>query len=485
MKKLFFIVIALFLFSTIANAQFDDLLKEVTKKVTDVELLEEKNVTTSIEDALPVAFWLKDLPEMIDPVEPESYDFNLEPGYYTFKLQSYCLKAGTHGPTKGYGYLLAPLLGKRSDLVYNIVSKSVNHPEIAQQDIQVLLWGIIYGAKFTDYSLDFQNRVRPLLTAAEIVDLSLDLKNIPLDIMPDDIKAAAQYYKDLRGRLTNPSLTYDDISRYAMAQGIAPPEDPFSKYIEKGLWAHIGNGFYSRAIPDGYPTTNLELYRPAYISTKKDNMGRITLLENNGYKIEISYDDEPGRDAITFDNNTYYPVWRYTSIKLSGEGEEMVLDNPGWMVKGNGEALKEKPQILNNEGGAVNDLNSGTINDDPDFGEYKGRIDRGKKTLKDFDEYRKEKKLQDLKNKQSEYWADYHTMEGLKAATNPLNKKGQMNWIQKTLNIVTDWWNSSSGALAGDEGSIDNGKKKVIISKFPAVPATNGMQRIISSERKK
>jgi hypothetical protein len=483
MKNLLFLIFLVFLASTAANAQFDDLLKEAQKKITNVELLEEKNITTSIDDAFPVAFWLKNLSEEMEPVEPENYDFNLEPGYYTFKLQSYCLKAGTYGPTKGRGYLIAPLLGKRSDLVYNIVSKSVNHPEIEQQDIQVLLWGIIYGAKFTDYSIDFQNRVRPLLTAAEIVDLSLDLKNVPLDVMPDDVKKVAQYYKDLRGKLTNPSLTYNEISSYAMAQGIAPPEDPFSKYVEKGLWAYIGDGYYMRAMPDGYPTTYLELYRPAYISTTKDNLGRISSLENGGYKIEITYDDEPGRDAITFDNSKYYPIWRYKSIKLSGEGEEMTLENPGWMVKGNGEPLKEKPHILNNEGGAFSELTSGITNDDPDFGEYQGRINRGKKTLKDFDEYRKEKKLQE--NKQSEYWTDYHTMEGLKAATNPLNKSGQLNWIQKNLKMVKDWWNQSSSSLAGDEGSVDNGKKKANISKYPAVPATNGMQRIISSERKK
>lgn len=481
MKNLFYLIFSLFFLTTAANAQFDDLLKEAQKKVVKVDLLEEKSVTTSIDDAFPVAFWLKDLSEEMEPVEPESYDFNLEPGYYTFKLQSYCLKAGTYGPTKGYGYLLAPLLGKRSDVVYNIVSKSLNYPEIAQHDIQVLLWGIIYGAKFTDYSIDFQNRVRPLLTVAEIADLSLDLKNVPLDVMPDDIKKVAQYYKDLRARITNPNLTYNEISSYAMAQGIAPPDDPFSKYIEKGLWAYIGDGFYSRAMPDGYPTTYLELYRPAYISTMKDNLGRITTFESDGYKMEIIYDDEPGRDAITFDNSTYYPIWRFKTIKLSGEGEEMTLENAGWMVKGSGEPLKEKPEIFKNEGGA---FYSGRTNGDPDFGEYKGRVDKGKQTLKDFDEYRKEKQLQPLKDKQADYWADYNTMQGLKAATNPLDKKGQMNWIQRNLKLVKDWWNGSSGALAGDEGSGDNNKKKANISKTPAVPATNGMQRIISSERR-
>ena len=82
------LIFLIILLSSGAQAQFDDLLKKATDKVTKVELLEEKNVTTSIEDAMPVAFWLKDLDELYEPVEPAAYDFNLEPGYYRFIVQS-------------------------------------------------------------------------------------------------------------------------------------------------------------------------------------------------------------------------------------------------------------------------------------------------------------------------------------------------------------------------------------------------------------
>jgi hypothetical protein len=70
----------------------------------------------------------------------------------------------------------------------------------------------------------------------------------------------------------------------------------------------------------------------------------------------------------------------------------------------------------------------------------------------------------------------------MKAALDPTNKKDQMGWIMKHLNMVSDWWNNSSGALAGEENN-DNGSKKADISRTPAVPATNGMQRLIPSGR--
>lgn len=474
MKKPLFLITVLLFTVSVSYAQFDDILKKVTKNIAKTDLLEEKNVTTSIEDALPIAFWLKDLHDQIDPVEQENYNFDLGPGYYKFRIQSYCLKAGTHGPTKGSGYLMSPLKGKRSDLVYNIVKNSVIHPEIAQGDIQVLLWGIIYNQKFTDYPLDFQNRVRPLMTASEIVDLSLDIKSLPLEIMPDDVKSIANYYKNLRQKFSDPNATYSDLENMTMLRGVLP-EDPFSKFVQKGLWAYTGNGFYIRALPEGYPTTILEIYRPAIINILRDDKGRLTSLERDGYKIDITYDDDPGRDIINFPSTGDFPIWRLKSIRLTGQnpGEEEIIENNGWIVRGNGEVIK-------NKGGSSRYYKSAG---DPIYSEYQGRINSGKQHMKNFNDYQKEKNLQPLKDKQAEYWADYHTMEGLKAATNPLDKKGQISWINKTLNLAKDWWNSASAALSGED-SKDNNPRKPDISRHVAVPATNGMQRLIPSERR-
>ena len=93
----------------------------------------------------------------------------------------------------------------------NIITRSVDHPEIEQHDIQLLLWSIIYGAKFTDLEPGLQMRVRPLMTEAEIADLSIGIKDIPEDILPDELKETARFYKKLRGKITDPSATYQDI----------------------------------------------------------------------------------------------------------------------------------------------------------------------------------------------------------------------------------------------------------------------------------
>jgi hypothetical protein len=449
-------------------------LKKVTKNV-NVELFEDKNITTSIDDALPVAFWLKDIDMERSPIEPEVYDFNLAPGYYRFTVQSYCLHAGTYGPTKGSGYLLAPLKGKRADLVYNVLVRSVDHPEIAQHDIQLFLWGIVDGVKFSDYSLEFQNKIRPLVTPEEIADLTLDIKNVPLDVMPDNVKQVAQYYQDLRAKITNPNLTYNDVENAAMLNGYLP-DDPFSKYVQKGLWSYIGNGFYMRDLPIAYPTSVIEIYRPAFVNSTKDEKGRLTTLENAGSKLEIVYDDDPGRDVISFDGKNY-PIWRFKSIKLTGpnQGEELTLDNPGWVVKDKGEQLK-------NSGQGFKDFH---LQGDPTYSEYMQRIKDVKDDMKLMEDYISQKKSQSGQgNEGDDDWENQQIHKGLKAALDPLNKKDQESWIRQHLNMVSDWWNNSSGALAGGEGNNNNNPSKPNIPKHPAVPATNGMQRLVPSERK-
>ena len=481
MKKILLLFAVLTLFYSNSYSQFGDILKKVTNKVAKTDLLEDKNVTTSIDDALAIAFWLKDIPTLYQPIEPETYNFELGPGYYRFKIQSYCLKAGTHGPTKGAGYLLAPLKGKRSDLVYNIVERSVDHPEIEQHDVQVLLWGIIYNEKFTDFPLDFQNRVRPLMTTAEIADMSLDIKSLPYDAMPDDVKDIAKYYSNLRQQLTDPNITYNQLENSTMLSGYLPDE-PFSKVVQNGNWAYVGNGFYMRDLPIEYPTSIIEIYRPTVITVTRDDKSRITELSNNGYGIQIAYDDDPGKDVINFGDKGIYPIWRFKTITLTSPNpdEGAVIQNAGWALKDKGEQIKNYPGTVTNE------------SFDPIYSQYVERLKNEKTESGLYNEYLKDKKLHPgagadidfdgfFPNK--DFNADQHIHDGLKVALNPMDKKGQMGWIDKHFGMVCEWWNQASSALGGEE-NVDNSPKKIDISKTPAVPATNGMQRLIPSRRK-
>src|SRR5688572_11851005 len=138
--------------------------------------------------------------------------FVLQPGYWEMHTQSYCLKAGTHGPGGGDGYLYAPPMGPAEDAVVTILRNSVNHPEIPQHDIQTLLWAIIARAKFEDLSMAHRAVASRLLTPQQLTSLNrsaLDL--IPGDEMgammarvPGPIRQVVEAENQLRQLVTDP-----------------------------------------------------------------------------------------------------------------------------------------------------------------------------------------------------------------------------------------------------------------------------------------
>jgi hypothetical protein len=375
---------------------------------------------------------------------------------------------------------MSPLKGKRSETVYNIVRKSVQHPEIEQHDIQVLLWGIIYGVKFTDYSIDFQNRVRPLLTTEEIADLSLDLKNVPLDIMPDDIKKVAKYYQDFRNTLTNPSSTYDDIERNAMLGGLLP-DDLNSKYIQKGNWAYIGNGFFARAYPEHYSTTYLELYKPPKPVFIKDTIGRVISIDSYGYKVDIVYDDEPGREILSISGKPDLPIWRFKSLKFTWNGNEKLIENKGWIIKDDG-----KP--LNSKGSGTFTIIDG---DEPTYEEYQKRLKDEKDKMKEIKEIAKAYDSKDIKIIIEECKPEFRVLEGIKfnfdenkpitPCTLPLEPSIGLT-DSPVFKLFFDIMDSPCFTQIYEDPYTSINKPP--LEKSVAVPATNGKQRIIISERK-
>lgn len=454
----------------LVRAQFDDLIK----KTAVPDLLEEKNITTSIEDAYPESFWISDIENFRTPVEPQDYSAPLAPGYYRLTVQSYCLKAGTHAPTMGNGHLFAPIKGKRDDLVVNILTRSVDHPEIDQRDVQLLLWSIIYGAKFTDLEPGLQMRVKPLMTDTEIAELSIGIKDIPTDILPGGIKEAAEFYKSFRQRLTDPSSSFEDIERMAVLTG-DPPSNLLKKQVNPGNWAYVGDGFYMRIIPEGYQKSVLEIYRPGSVNVTRDNLQRITMLERDGYKTEIAYQDEPGSDVLFIDGK-YYPIYRFKSIKYSGTepGEEYIIENTGWMIRGDGKELKSVTEYKN-------------YSQDPTASEYKARLNSSNEFFKQIKKYKKDPNRPGKgaeTSKTDGFDADKHFKDGMEAASNPQDLKKKGEWINKNIEHTTDWWNCASNVLAGGSCDDDNQPKKPKPQKNAGAPGNTGGQRIAPSLRK-
>lgn len=195
--------------------------------------------------------------------------FVLQPGYYTLQVQSYCLKAGTHGPGGGDGYLYAPPKGPAEDAVMSVVRNSVNRPEIGQQSIQTLLWAIIARAKFEDLSTEHKAVASRLLTPRQLATLNrsgLDMVPGPamdraMGSAPAAVRQVLQAEAQLRQMLTSPGASFAEMERVAVLSGNAPLGEG-SRDVPSGRWSLHPDGYYVRYLPSGYSSTRVEIWVP-------------------------------------------------------------------------------------------------------------------------------------------------------------------------------------------------------------------------------
>ena len=232
-------IIALLALSAVsASAQLGGLggITDKLKKKTPNLLGDKAPITTS----LPDAKWGDASKDGFTPREPArslmtlqrtpNGGFVLQPGYYIMQTQSYCLKAGTHGPGGGDGYLYAPPKGPAEDPVMSIVRNSVQHPEIEQHDIQVLLWAIIARAKFEDLQPQMKATASRLLTPRQLAALNRSALDAlsgnaltdALGGVPEPLRQIAQAEAQLRQMLTTPGASFAEMERVAVLSGAAP-----------------------------------------------------------------------------------------------------------------------------------------------------------------------------------------------------------------------------------------------------------------------
>jgi hypothetical protein len=232
-------------------------------------------ITTSLEDAK----WEDATKDGFTPRDPErslmtlqrtpNGGFVLQPGYYSMQTQSYCLKAGTHGPGGGDGYLYAPPLGPMEDIVMSIVRNSVQHPDVHQHDIQFLLWYIIARARYENLDNKIKLVASQLLTPKQLASINrTGLNMIPeavqrkaIDEAPAPIQAVLRAEAQLRNLLTTTGSSFDDIEKAAVLSGLAVP-GPGSRDVPSGRWSLHPDGYFVRYKPATYSSSRVEIWVP-------------------------------------------------------------------------------------------------------------------------------------------------------------------------------------------------------------------------------
>jgi hypothetical protein len=276
-----FILAILVLFSfSVTHSQLGNILKNTAAKtvkntVNTPDFLENHPITTSLTDAkweaqLDDAFLNNLTPRKLTSLQRTSTGgFVLQQGYYEMHDQSYCLKAGTHGPGGGDGYLYAPTMGPADDAILSILHNSVQQPEIPQRDIQMLLWAIIARSKFEELQTRLKLTAALLLTKEQLAKLNRTALNfLPEPAMnklkasaPPAVQAVLEAENSLRQMLSSPSASYAEMEQIAVLAGMVGL-GPGSKEVPSGKWSLHPDGYYIRYLPNGYTNTVVQIWVP-------------------------------------------------------------------------------------------------------------------------------------------------------------------------------------------------------------------------------
>ena len=255
----------------------------------------------SVENSLPESFANdKKYTPLYQLAQNEEGGFKLCSGFYEMTNKSYCLKAGTHGPSQGDGYMFAPVLGPKDNIVTSILKVSAKHPEIPQRDVQVLLWAIIAKSKFKDMSGKLKLTAGVLLTPKEILELNGGavgtlsdeaLKREVID-MPPAVQAVMAAENKIRNLVETGVDRYEDYEQWAVLAGFAPVDRPD---IVRGKWSLHPDGYYVRYFPQGYQKTTVQIYVPDDLNTANlyyNAVGDIACPANTGAQ-RLAQTNEP------------------------------------------------------------------------------------------------------------------------------------------------------------------------------------------------
>lgn len=320
-------------------------------------------ITTSIRDAQTEAPFL-DVFRPADPVSLSSLprgpnDGFLLPGsgFFALNTRSYCLHAGTYGPTEGNGYVYAPLLGPRAALIRRMAQNSVDHPEISQMEVQTLIWAIQSHTSLHDTPRAVQRTAAVLLSEDDLRsldDAAVDIlagaaRERAYAHLPEAARRVLRAEDQLRNMLTQGQSTYEELERAAVLAGVPPREDD-DREVPWGRWSYHPDGYFVRYYPNGYRQLEVQLYVPEPAVLQRDNRGRIvSVADRTGNHMEVEFDEEtaplepqeaPGLSA--------HPFRTIRSTRYRAVGPEIALEEtdtlsaPGWAFLG---TLPEENEI--------------------------------------------------------------------------------------------------------------------------------------------
>jgi hypothetical protein len=222
------------------------------------------------------------------PKGPDGFDIG--PGAFEMLDLSFCLNVGLHAPSDIGGYYVAPLSGSRADIVRTVLNRWNTHPEIAQRDVQLLLWAITSKAHVDTGSSGAGRAAQALLTPGEISNLnggSLAVFSNLLSRLGSAVPAPLQQIlnaqNQVRDLLEHGNSSYQQIARIAAPAGGTPTG-------VRLRWSYDPAGYFIRYLTHSYSQTTIQIYMPHVYSVQRDSQGRITSIADDAHeRLDVAY----------------------------------------------------------------------------------------------------------------------------------------------------------------------------------------------------
>ncbi len=240
--------------------------------------------------------------DAFNPANPRSLEelprtndgsFVLQPGAYSSALETFCLDVGAHAPDTDAAYVIAPLKGPQSAEIQSLLTRAYTQPDIAQDNVQMLVWSITSHVDLANLSTRLQQMAQRLMSAtdqANVNSAAAPASTPPflasvLALMPPQARASLQALLSSRSALASGTDSYDQV-----AGGLSTPAPANNAGVPRARWAYLAPGYFVRFQSTTYQTSTLQLYVPEGWTVQRDASRRLTSLQSKqGSSIMLTY----------------------------------------------------------------------------------------------------------------------------------------------------------------------------------------------------
>jgi hypothetical protein len=163
---------------------------------------------------------------------------------------------------------MAPLKGPWATIFEDVIRGAARVPSVPQENLQVLLWGMLARTKISVMPRELQVAAAAVLSPKELLQVNggalglvpQSVIDTAVDRLPDGAREAFQAESSIRQMLADGVSSYEEIERRAVPDADEARNAGLDVSVDE--WIDTGRGYYLRFLPLGYRNVRVEVIVP-------------------------------------------------------------------------------------------------------------------------------------------------------------------------------------------------------------------------------